>query len=133
MTSPPREDPRLTRVSSIALALPAARRAAYGDHATFDVRGKKFAYYLDNHHGDGIVSVCFKAEPGEQEFLISTDAGRFYRPAYIGPRGWVGLRLDVAPIDWAEVASFVTDSYRLAAPKHLAALLTNPPDADRVR
>jgi phosphoribosylglycinamide formyltransferase-1 len=85
------------------------------------VRDKKFAYYLHDHHGDGIISVCFRTEPGENEVLLSSDTVRFYRPAYIGPRGWVGLRLDVGRIDWSEVAEIVTDSYRLAAPKRLAA------------
>ena len=81
------------------------------------MRDKKFAYFLSDHHGDGIVSVCFRTEPGEPEVLLSGDPTRFYSPAYIGPRGWVGLRLDVGEIDWAEVRDFVVDSYRLAAPR----------------
>jgi predicted DNA-binding protein (MmcQ/YjbR family) len=121
------EDRRLVRVTEICLALPEATRAALGDHASFSVRDKKFAYYLDNHHGDGIVSVCFRTVRGENEVLLASDASRFYSPAYIGPKGWVGLRLDVRKIDWAEVADFLTDSYRLAAPKRLAAKVAAPP------
>jgi phosphoribosylglycinamide formyltransferase-1 len=98
-----------------------------GDHAAFAVRKKKFAYYLHDHHGDGIISVCFKALPEEGEFLIASEPDRFYRPAYIGPRGWVGLRLDLGDVDWTEVAQHVTDSYRLLAPKRLAALIVEPP------
>ena len=53
----------------------------------------------------------------------STDPERFYVPPYVGPRGWVGVRLDVHPIDWEELAEVVQESYRLTAPKRLAALL----------
>jgi predicted DNA-binding protein (MmcQ/YjbR family) len=116
----------INRLSEICLALPEATRELMGDHAAFSVRGKKFAYFLNNHHGDGIVSVCFKTEPGENEVLLASDPKRFYSPAYIGPRGWVGLRLDQGRVDWSDVADFVTDSYRLAAPKRLAALVAKP-------
>ncbi len=107
---------RLDRLTVICLALPEANREVMGDHAAFTVRGKKFAYYLNSHHGDGIVSVCFKTEPGENEVLLAADPARFYSPAYIGPSGWVGLRLDKGKIDWDEVSDFVADSYRLQAP-----------------
>jgi predicted DNA-binding protein (MmcQ/YjbR family) len=120
MTNSPAEDHRLIRLTEICLALPEASREYNGQHASFAVRGKKFAYYLDDHHGDGIVAVCFKAVPGEGEILLS-DTARFYKPAYIGPRGWVGLRLDVSAIDWGEVTGLIKGSYRLAAPKRLAA------------
>jgi hypothetical protein len=116
----------LQRLSEICLALPEATREDRGDHASFAVRKKKFAYYLHDHHGDGIVSVCFKA-PGGGDLLIDSDEDRFYRPAYIGPQGWVGLRLDLGDVDWAEVTKHVTASYRLQAPKRLAALVDEPP------
>jgi predicted DNA-binding protein (MmcQ/YjbR family) len=122
-----KEDRRLIRVSKICLALPEATRTAIGDHFSFGVRDKKIAYYLDNHHGDGIVAVCFRTIAGENEVLLASDASRFYSPAYIGRRGWVGLRLDVGEIDWVEVADFLTESYRLAAPKRLAARVAAPP------
>jgi predicted DNA-binding protein (MmcQ/YjbR family) len=97
-----------------------------GSHAGFTVRKKTFAYYLNDHHGDGIISVCFKAAPGEAALLIAEDEDRFYSPAYIGPRGWVGLRLDLGDVDWDEVGKHVTRSYRLQAPKRLAALVEEP-------
>ena len=127
MTTPSPEDSRLARLTGICLALPEVTRRYNGQHATFLVRDRKFAYYLVDHHGDGIVAVCCRAAPGENEALVASDPIRFYRPAYIGPRGWVGLRLDLDEIDWAEVAELVTESYRLAAPKRLVALLTHPP------
>jgi len=76
-----------------------------------------FAYYLDNHHGDGIVSVCVKSELGENVDRVRVDPDRYYSPAYIGPRGWFGLRLDRGRVDWREVAEVVERSFRLTAPK----------------
>ncbi len=127
MTRTSAEDRRLTRLTEICLILPEAIRVCTGDHASFSVRDKKFSYFLNDHHGDGIVSVCFRTEPGENRVLLASDAVRFYSPAYIGPRGWVGLRLDLGEIDWQEVTDFVTDSYRLAAPKRLAARIGGHP------
>jgi hypothetical protein len=127
MTRPPAEDRRLVRLSKIALALPEASREVHGDYASFNVRGKKFAYYLDNHHGDGLVVVCFRTEPGQNDVLLASEPSRFTKPAYLWPKGWVGLRLDLGEIDWEEVAGYVTDSYRLAAPKRLVALLGEGP------
>lgn len=117
------EDPRLVRLTEICLALPETVRQESGNHASFLVRKKTFAYFLDNHHGDGIVAVCCKVALGENADLAAADAARFYLPAYIGPRGWVGLRLDTGTIDWSEVTELVAGSYRLAAPKRLAALV----------
>jgi predicted DNA-binding protein (MmcQ/YjbR family) len=117
------EDPRLARVAAICLALPEAVRADQGSHAQFTVRKKVFAYFLNDHHGDGIVSVCARVFPGESKKLIETHPQKFYSPAYIGPRGWVGLRLDRGKVDWDEVRDLVTASYLQVAPKKLAALV----------
>ena len=94
-----------------------------GDHAGFKVGKKIFAYFLNNHHGDGIVSVCARAFPGENKKLIEAHPKKFYLPAYIGPRGWVGLRLDRGKVDWDEVRDLVTASYLQVAAKKLAALV----------
>jgi predicted DNA-binding protein (MmcQ/YjbR family) len=72
--------------------------------------------------GDGRVSVWVKAPPGSQEVLIGAAAERFFRPPYVGHKGWVGMRLDNDP-DWAEVALLVGRSYRLIAPRRLARLV----------
>lgn len=117
------EPPLLVRLTGICLALPEAERRRMGDHASFLVRKKTFAYFLDNHHGDGIVAVCCKTALGENADLIAADPARYYLPAYIGPRGWVALRLDTGEVDWDEVAALVGASYRLVAPKQLAAML----------
>src|SRR5215471_15511179 len=116
-------DRRLERLTKICLALPEAARQISGRHASFVVRKKVFAYFLNDHHGDGIVSVTGKVLPGDNVALAAAQPDRFYLPAYIGPRGWVALRLDVGAVDWDEVAELVTGSYQLVAPKRLAALL----------
>jgi phosphoribosylglycinamide formyltransferase-1 len=109
------------RVAVIALAFPEATRVDHGSHARFLVRKKTFAYFLDNHHGDGIVSVCCKVLPGDNAALVQSDPKRFYLPAYIGSRGWVALRLDLGKVDWEDVAELLKTSYILCAPKKLAA------------
>ena len=110
------EDPRLVRVTKICLALPGAEREYNGQHAAFRVRKRTFAYYLDDHHGDGIVAVTGKVLPGDNAALTASDPKRFYMPAYIGPRGWVARRLDVGKIDWDEVRELLTHSYKLIVP-----------------
>jgi predicted DNA-binding protein (MmcQ/YjbR family) len=114
-----RENAILANLSEICLSLPETERRDMNDHADFRVRGKVFAYFLNNHHGDQIVSVCCKSALGENVDRASREPNRFYLPAYIGPRGWFGLRLDGEAIDWAEVRNLVELSYGLVAPKSL--------------
>lgn len=114
-----KEDPRLTRLSAVCAGFPEVTREIHGSHATFRIRKKPFCYYMDNHHGDGIVSVSCKVFPGDNTALVSAQPKRFYLPAYVGPRGWVALRLDLGQIDWDEVKELVSASYRLLAPQKL--------------
>lgn len=110
------DDP-IERLRRICLALPeAAERFTFGG-PTFRVREKIFAMPRDR---DGRVSVWMKAPPHSQEILVGTDPERFFVPPYVGSKGWVGMRLD-AGADWDEVAALVRRSYRLIAPKRLAA------------
>jgi hypothetical protein len=117
------EDPRLKRVTTICLALPEATREILGKHAGFLVRKKHFAYYVDDHHGDGIIGINCKVLPGDNARLIAADPKKFYMPPYVGSRGWVGLRLDRGGIDWEEVSELLTHSYLEIAPKRLAAMV----------
>jgi hypothetical protein len=123
MSKTPSTDPILKRLTAIALALPETRRELSGSHATFRVRKKTFAYFLDNHHGDGIVAVTCKVLPEENAVLVTAQPKRYYLPAYIGSRGWVALRLDLPKIDWSEVRELLLASYLLTAPKRLASLV----------
>jgi hypothetical protein len=127
MTSPTRmtkastEDRRLVRLTKICLALPEATRDYNGQHAGFHVRKRTFAYFLNDHHGDGIVAVTSKVLPGDNKVLSAANPDKFFIPAYIGTKGWVALRLDRDAIDWEEVTELVIGSYRMIAPKVLAA------------
>ena len=107
------EDGRLKRVTEICATLPGTSREDKGDHAAFRVRGKVFAYFLKDHHGDGIVSIACKALPGDNTALVAAQPTRFYLPAYIGPRGWISLRLDTEEVDREEVGELVKGSYTL--------------------
>ena len=114
------EDPLLARLTQLALALPETTRRVRGSHAQFLVQKKTFAYFLDDHHGDGIVAVTCKVLPGDSKELAEAQPGRFYLPAYIASRGWVALRLDLGKVNWDEVSELLLGSYALIAPKHLA-------------
>jgi predicted DNA-binding protein (MmcQ/YjbR family) len=116
-----KEDWRLRKLTSLCLAMPEASRQLLGRHAGFYIRKKTFAYFLDDHHGYGIVSVTCKVLPGDNTALVASDPARFYMPAYVASKGWVGLRLDVGEVDWEEAKELVTHSYLLIAPKRLAA------------
>ena len=109
----------LNRLREICLALPeAVEKETWGD-ATFRVKDKIFAVAGT---GEEQISMSCKAPPGVQEMLVASDPERFFRPAYVGHRGWVGVRLE-AGTDWNQVADLVEESYRMTAPKKLAALL----------
>ena len=125
MKRPRREDPRLARLSRFCLSLPEAQREVRQSHARFWVRTRTFAYFLNDHHGDSIVSVACKVERGDMAAFLARDDTRFYVPDHIGPRGWIALCLDVKPVDWNEVARLVRDSYRRVAPPKLAAQVAN--------
>jgi predicted DNA-binding protein (MmcQ/YjbR family) len=120
MTKGSAEDPRLTRLTELALTLPETTRRMCVSHAQFLVRTKTFAYFLDNHHGDGIVAVTCKVLPGDNKALAEAQPDRFYLPAYIASKGWVALRLDGGKVDWDEVRELLWGSYALIAPRRLA-------------
>ena len=90
-----------------------------GQHVRFQVRRKTFAWFLDDHHGDGKVAICCKAVPGEREALLTSDSDRYFSPAYLGARGWIAVRLDTPGVDWDDVADLALESYLLTAPKKL--------------
>lgn len=119
MTDADRNRERLDKLSGICMALPGATREKMHGHVAFKVGKKTFAYYLNDHHGDGIISICCKVLPGDNQRLIDANPRKFYMPAYIGSRGWVALRLDRATVDWSELQELVRGSYEQMAPKKL--------------
>jgi hypothetical protein len=114
------KDSRLAELTRIALALPEAKRKICGRHVQFLIQKKTFAYFLNDHHSDGIVAVTCKVLPGDNKALAEAQPRRFYLPAYVASKGWVALRLDVGKIDWDEVKELLLGSYVLIAPKRLA-------------
>lgn len=111
------------RVRAICLALPeTTERLSHGEPTWF-VRDKKtFVMFSTNHHGGPLGFWC-AAPFGAQDALIGSDPERYFRPPYVGHRGWVGVRLDAGETDWAEVAQIVREAYRVVAPAKLAALV----------
>ena len=102
------------RLRAICLALAdTTEKVAWGE-PTWRVRGKLFAQLDDHHHGADHLAVWLPAPLGEQEAMIFTDPARFFRPPYVGHRGWVGVRLDGRP-DWTVVAKLVKQAYGLVA------------------
>ena len=114
----------LTRLRKICLALPEAHEVEAWGEPTFRVKNKLFAMFAhaENHHGGGRAAVWAKAAPGNQALMIKANPDRFYVPPYVGPSGWIGIRLDKNP-DWKEVGELMRDAYRLVAPKKLLATL----------
>ena len=111
--------------STVALArsLPEVKIERNGRHAAFLAADKRFAWFLDDHHGDGMICLCVKIDPEVKETLIDQDPEKYLRPAYVSRFGWMSIRLDSGDVDWDEVADRLTDSYRIAAPKRLVKML----------
>ena len=113
----------LAEIRRICLDLPEATERLSHGSPTFFVRGQKtFVMFLDDHHQDGRLAIWCAAPPGVQEQLVEQEPERFFRPPYVGGRGWLGVRLDADP-DWDEMAEICADAYRHVAPKRLIAVL----------
>jgi hypothetical protein len=111
---------RLSRIRSIALALPEVVEKPFGGHLTapaFRIRDKFFVMCSED-----ATSINVKAPAGAQRILVNSDGERFFVPKYVGPKGWVGVRLDLKqPPDWGEIEELICESYCLIAPKRLVA------------
>ena len=115
------------KLRDICLALPAVTERLSHGEPTWFIRDKKtFVNLDDHHHGAEHLAFWCAAPPGAQEAMVASDPDVFFRPPYVGHRGWLGVRLD-KKLPWDEVAGIVEDAYRQIAPKTLVAKL----DADR--
>lgn len=115
----------IDRLRRIALALPeVSEKLSHGEPSFFCAAGraKQFVMVDNHHHGADHLAFWCAARPGAQEQLIAEDPDQFFRPPYVGHRGWLGVRIDRDP-DWDEIAEIVRDAYRQIAPKRL---LTDP-------
>lgn len=115
----------LPRLREICLSLPEATEKISHGSPTWFVR-KSFVSYTPYHHGSEHLAFWCAAPQGVQEELVAEEPGRFFRPPYVGHRGWLGVILDgrgeLAP-DWEEIGEIVTDAYRCVAPAKLIAVL----------
>jgi hypothetical protein len=112
-------DDVLARIRVLCLALPETSERLSHGQPTFFIREKRsFLMVLNDHHGDGRFALWCAAEEGVQEMLVEADEERFFRPPYVGHRGWLGVRLDRG-IHWDELAGIVEDAYVEVAPPKL--------------
>jgi hypothetical protein len=115
------ESELLAGIRSICLGFPEATERLSHGTPTFFVRGKTFVYaWLDGHHDNAFPHLWCAAAPGVQDALVTSEPSRFFRPPYVGHRGWIGVRLD-GSVDWDEIAEVGEDAYRAVAPKRLVA------------
>jgi hypothetical protein len=114
----------LTRLRRICLAFPEVNERESHGSPVFFVRDKASFLWVwaGGHHDNDFPHIWVAAPAGAQEALIGSDPAKFFRPPYVGHRGWAGVRLDV-DVDWAEIAELADDAYRLIAPRKLVAVL----------
>jgi hypothetical protein len=109
----------LGRIRQICLDLPETNERLSHGAPTFFVRDKRpFVMVLTDHHGDGRFAIWCAAGDGVQEMLVEADSTRFFRPPYVGHRGWLGVRLDRG-IFWDELAGIIEDAFAEVAPPKL--------------
>jgi len=113
---------RRTRLIKICDSFPEVNSEVAGDqHIAFRIRKRIFAYYLFDHHGDGMIAFTCKSSLSEQRRLVKDDPISFFVPAYLGSKGWIAIRLDLDEVDWDTVAELARRAYQEIAPRKLAA------------
>ena len=115
---------QIERVRRICLSLPKTWEKISHGEPTWFVEKKVFAMFSNNHHGDGHIAVTVPAAIGIQEMLIKKSPKKFYRPPYVGVRGWIGIEVD--RVSDKELESHLREAWRLIAPAKLHQLLTTP-------
>lgn len=112
----------LTNLRQICMSFPeVTERPSHGEPTWFIRQKRSFVTYADHHHDDRLAFWC-AAPDGAQQALVTADPHRYFVPAYVGNRGWLGVYLDV-PVDWDVIADIVEDAYRTVAPKRLLSQL----------
>ena len=104
------------RVRSVCLSLPnVEERLSHGEPTWFYKCKRSFAMFANHHHDDRVAVWC-AAALGAQEMLVQAEPSKFFRPPYVGPRGWIGIWLDVEQ-DWDEVQGLLEAAYQSVAAK----------------
>lgn len=107
----------LAKVRASCLAQERAyEKLSHGSPCFFIEKGRQFGAFLDDHHGDGRLALWLAAAPGVQEALIEEDPEVYFRPPYVGPSGWVGVRLDRG-LAWEAVEDLIAEAYERMAAK----------------
>ena len=111
----------LERVRRLCLSFPGTEeRRSHGEPTWFAGGRSSFVMFADHHHDDR--EAFWAAAPdGAQGVLVEEDPSRYFRPPYVGTRGWVGVYLDLADVDWARVEDIIDDAWRVVAGKRLIA------------
>ena len=109
-----RADALIERVRKIALALPDTTEKLSHGEPTFFVHGRVFVSIDNNHHGSGHVAIWCNAPSGAQESLVAADPKHFFRPSYVGTKGWLGVRLD-SGLDWAVISDLLKQAHATTA------------------
>jgi predicted DNA-binding protein (MmcQ/YjbR family) len=113
-------------VREACLWLPEAEEFLSHGSPNFRVRGKTFATYVINHHGDQRVALWLPAADGAQEHHVRADPDSFYVPPYVGPHGWLGVRIDKG-LSWKRITGLIGEAYEHVAPGALRARIGKPP------
>ncbi len=116
----------LTTVRDLCLCFPEVVEQLSQGSPHFKVRGKSFASYVVNHHGDGRVALWLHAKSSDQAALVDADPINLFVPPYVGTRGWIGVRLDRG-LPWRRAALLVRDAYVGVAPAALVAQIDDLP------
>jgi hypothetical protein len=117
---------QIERVRRVCISLPETTEKLSHGEPTFFVRKKVYAMLSNNHHNDGHVAVTIPAAIGIQEALIAANPAKFYRPPYVGVRGWVGIELK--QVSDEELTLHLREAWRLIAPEKLQVLLEVSPN-----
>lgn len=108
---------QIERVRRICLTLPETSEKLSHGEPTFFVHKKMFVMFANNHHNDGHVAVWVPAPPGVQAGLIEKSPHIYFRPPYVGGRGWVGIEL--SEISAEDLRAHIHMAWELMAPKRL--------------
>ena len=106
----PKPQPQLAKVRAFVARWPGVTEKVSHGFPGFFVKQRAFAYFLDNHHGDGRLALWCVAPPGAQAMLVDSDADHYFVPPYVGVSGWVGVRLDRS-CPWSQIAAILESAY----------------------
>ena len=122
---------QLERVRRICSVLPeTTERLSHGE-PTFFVNNRVFVMFAGNHHNDGHIAVWLPVSSGFQTALLETDPETYFKPPYVGTRGWIGIELD--RINDKDLTFHIQTAWELIAPKRLVSRVKATDEAQQKR